>query len=161
TSPSSPPPSLLPLTSRKRSKSPSPPLPPVSSPLQPFPLFEEMGHNIEIPQDDMGSSKKDSVDHNIGIPQDDIAEAAESRVEALQASLGAAQMDIIDLRVTMPTTRQGSSSAEIEQIIAQRVANSTEAIAIYEIKTRVARDSLDQVVRQGAKVAKNANKKRK
>ncbi|GKF57831.1 hypothetical protein Tco_0171368, partial [Tanacetum coccineum] len=55
----------------------------------------------------------------------------------------------------MPTTRQGMNSAEIEQIIAQRVTNAIEAIAIYEMKTRVARDSTNRVVRQGAKVAKN------
>ncbi|GJT13639.1 hypothetical protein Tco_0860681 [Tanacetum coccineum] len=37
TSPSSPPPSFLPSLSRKRSRSPSPPLPPVSPPLPPLP----------------------------------------------------------------------------------------------------------------------------
>ncbi|GKC60686.1 hypothetical protein Tco_1088284 [Tanacetum coccineum] len=61
----------------------------------------------------------------------------------------------------MPTTRQGMSSAEIVQIIAQRVTNATEAIAIYETKTRLACDSIDQVIRQEAKVVKSANKKRK
>ncbi|GKD11380.1 hypothetical protein Tco_1191065, partial [Tanacetum coccineum] len=52
---------------------------------------------------------------------------------------------------TMSTTGQGMSFAEIEQIVAQRVTNAIEAIAIYETKTRVARDSIDQVARQGAK----------
>ncbi|GJR97384.1 hypothetical protein Tco_0269558 [Tanacetum coccineum] len=60
----------------------------------------------------------------------------------------------------MPTTRQGMNSAEIKQIVAQRVTNAIEAIDIYETKTRMARDSTDRVVRQGAKVAKNANNKR-
>ncbi|GJR37471.1 hypothetical protein Tco_1213155 [Tanacetum coccineum] len=61
----------------------------------------------------------------------------------------------------MPTTRQGMSSAEIEQIIAQRVTSSIEVIAIYEIKIHVAHDSMDRVVCQQAKVAKNDNNKRK
>ncbi|GJV09153.1 hypothetical protein Tco_1346809 [Tanacetum coccineum] len=35
------------------------------------------------------------------------------------------------------------------------------AMAIYETKIRVAHDSMDRVIRQGAKVEKNANKKRR
>ncbi|GJX31730.1 reverse transcriptase domain-containing protein [Tanacetum coccineum] len=38
-------------------------------------------------------------------------------------------------RVTMPTTRQGMSSEEIEQIVAQRVTNAIETVAIYKTKT--------------------------
>ncbi|GJV63561.1 putative reverse transcriptase domain-containing protein [Tanacetum coccineum] len=45
---------------------------------------------------------------------------------------------------------------EIEQIIVQRVTN-----AIYETRTRVAHDSMDQVARQGAKVGKGVKNKRK
>ncbi|GJT13638.1 hypothetical protein Tco_0860680 [Tanacetum coccineum] len=52
------------------------------------------------------------------------------------------------------------SSTEIEQIVAQRVTNAIEVISIYEIKTRVTRDSMDWVIRQEAKVIKNANNKR-
>nr|GEY75236.1 reverse transcriptase domain-containing protein [Tanacetum cinerariifolium] len=44
------------------------------------------------------------------------------------------------------------SSMEIEHIIAQRVTNAIEAIAIYEAMTHITRDSVDQVARQGAKV---------
>ncbi|GJV01131.1 hypothetical protein Tco_1334700 [Tanacetum coccineum] len=62
---------------------------------------------------------------------------------------------------TMATIGQGMSSMEIEQIIAQRVTNAIEAIAIYETKTRVAHDSIDQVARQGAKVVKDVKNKRK
>ncbi|GJU44949.1 hypothetical protein Tco_1202215 [Tanacetum coccineum] len=61
----------------------------------------------------------------------------------------------------MSTTGQGMSFADIEQIVAQRVTNAIEAITIYETKTRVARDSIDQVARQGAKIVKNVNNKRK
>nr|GEX08790.1 putative reverse transcriptase domain-containing protein [Tanacetum cinerariifolium] len=43
------------------------------------------------------------------------------------------------------------SLMEIEQIIAQRVTNAIEEITIYEARTHVTRDSMDQVARQGAK----------
>ncbi|GJY85423.1 putative reverse transcriptase domain-containing protein [Tanacetum coccineum] len=52
------------------------------------------------------------------------------------------------------------SSAKIEQIVAQRVTNAIEAIAIYETKICVAHDSIVQDVRKGAKNARNANNKR-
>nr|GEW59500.1 hypothetical protein [Tanacetum cinerariifolium] len=61
----------------------------------------------------------------------------------------------------MSIVRQGISSMEIEQIIAQRVTNAIEEIAIYEVRTRVTRDSMDQVARQGAKVVKDVKNKRK
>ncbi|GJZ94860.1 hypothetical protein Tco_0667063 [Tanacetum coccineum] len=61
----------------------------------------------------------------------------------------------------MPTTGQGISSVEIEQIVAQRVANAIKAIAIYETKIHVTRDSMDWVTCQRAKVTKNDNNKRK
>ncbi|GJU17477.1 reverse transcriptase domain-containing protein [Tanacetum coccineum] len=61
----------------------------------------------------------------------------------------------------MLTTRQQRGSGKIEQIVAQRVTNSIETIAIYETKIRVAHDSIVRVVRQGAKVARNANNKMK
>ncbi|GJY33578.1 hypothetical protein Tco_0418047, partial [Tanacetum coccineum] len=61
----------------------------------------------------------------------------------------------------MPTTRQGMSHAEIEHIVAQRVTNAIEVIFIYEKKLRIAHDSIDQVVRPGVKVARDANNKRK
>ncbi|GJU96813.1 reverse transcriptase domain-containing protein [Tanacetum coccineum] len=61
----------------------------------------------------------------------------------------------------MPTTNQGMSFAEIEQIVAQRVANAIKTIAIYEAKTRMDRDLMNWVVRQKDKVAKNASNNRK
>nr|GEY59427.1 putative reverse transcriptase domain-containing protein [Tanacetum cinerariifolium] len=61
----------------------------------------------------------------------------------------------------MSATRQGMSFVKIEQIVDQRVANAIEAIVVYETKIHMAHDSMDQVVRQGAKVARNANNKRK
>ncbi|GKC79060.1 hypothetical protein Tco_1129834, partial [Tanacetum coccineum] len=61
----------------------------------------------------------------------------------------------------MSATRQQVDSAEIERNVAQRVANAIEVIAVYETKIRMAHDSMDQVIRQEAKVARNANNKRK
>nr|GEV24345.1 hypothetical protein [Tanacetum cinerariifolium] len=61
----------------------------------------------------------------------------------------------------MSIARQGTSSTKIEQIIAQRVTNAIKAIAIYETRARVTRDSMDQVARQGAKVVKDVKNKRK
>ncbi|GJY23570.1 putative reverse transcriptase domain-containing protein [Tanacetum coccineum] len=61
----------------------------------------------------------------------------------------------------MSTTRQGMSYAEIGHIVAQRVTDAIEAIAIYMKQIHMARDSMNQVVRQGTTVAKNANNKRK
>ncbi|GJY25355.1 putative reverse transcriptase domain-containing protein [Tanacetum coccineum] len=53
----------------------------------------------------------------------------------------------------MTTVNQWMSVEEIEQIVAQRVANSIEAIAIYE--------SINQTKQQENKVAGNASNKRK
>ncbi|GJX63935.1 reverse transcriptase domain-containing protein [Tanacetum coccineum] len=61
----------------------------------------------------------------------------------------------------MTTTNQGMSFAEIKQIIAERVANPIDTIAIYETKTRMARESMSQTKRHEEKVAENASNKRK
>ncbi|GJT41223.1 reverse transcriptase domain-containing protein [Tanacetum coccineum] len=53
----------------------------------------------------------------------------------------------------MATVNQGMSVEEIEQIVAQRVANAIEAIAIYE--------SINQTKQRENKVAGNASNKRK
>ncbi|GJZ27174.1 uncharacterized mitochondrial protein-like protein [Tanacetum coccineum] len=53
------------------------------------------------------------------------------------------------------------SVEEIERVVAQRVANAIEAIAIYETKTNMARKSISQTERQEDKVAENASNKRK
>nr|GFA29925.1 reverse transcriptase domain-containing protein [Tanacetum cinerariifolium] len=61
----------------------------------------------------------------------------------------------------MTTVNQGMSVEEIERVIARRVANAIEAIAIYETKTNSARKSMSQTERQKEKVEENANNKRK
>nr|GFA37483.1 hypothetical protein [Tanacetum cinerariifolium] len=62
---------------------------------------------------------------------------------------------------TMKTVNQGMSVEEIEQVIAQRVANAIEAIAIYDTKTNLAHKSMSQTERQEEEVAENASNKRK
>ncbi|GKD55695.1 hypothetical protein Tco_1289082 [Tanacetum coccineum] len=61
----------------------------------------------------------------------------------------------------MSATRQGMSSAEIDQIVAQRVTDVIEAIAIYETKIRMTHDLMNQVIRQETTIEKNANNKRR
>ncbi|GJV72511.1 putative reverse transcriptase domain-containing protein [Tanacetum coccineum] len=61
----------------------------------------------------------------------------------------------------MTTTNQGMSFAEVEQIIAQRVANVIETIAVYETKTRMARESMNQIKQKEERIAENTNNKRK
>nr|GFA90098.1 reverse transcriptase domain-containing protein [Tanacetum cinerariifolium] len=61
----------------------------------------------------------------------------------------------------MTTVNQGMSVEKIEQVVAQRVANAIEAIAIYEMKTNLVRKSMSQTERQKEKVEENASNKRK
>nr|GFB63146.1 reverse transcriptase domain-containing protein [Tanacetum cinerariifolium] len=53
------------------------------------------------------------------------------------------------------------SVEEIEQVIAQRVANAIEDIAIYETKINLGRKSMSQTEQQKEDVAENASNKRK
>ncbi|GKA51339.1 hypothetical protein Tco_0744535 [Tanacetum coccineum] len=66
-----------------------------------------------------------------------------------------------NIREMMTTVNQGMSVEEIERVVAQRVANAIEAIAIYETKTNMARKSISQTKREEDKVAENASNKRK
>nr|GEX08455.1 putative reverse transcriptase domain-containing protein [Tanacetum cinerariifolium] len=52
------------------------------------------------------------------------------------------------------------TSAEIDQIVTQRVTDAIEVIAVYEAIC-IAHDSMNQVVRQGTTVERNTNNKRK
>ncbi|GJS44708.1 putative reverse transcriptase domain-containing protein [Tanacetum coccineum] len=61
----------------------------------------------------------------------------------------------------MTTVNQGMSVEEIELVVAQRVANAIEAIAIYKTKINIARKSISQTERQEYKVAENASNNRK
>ncbi|GJS59402.1 hypothetical protein Tco_0654186 [Tanacetum coccineum] len=61
----------------------------------------------------------------------------------------------------MTTVNQGMSVEEIKRVVAHRVANAIEAIAIYKTKTNIARKSMIQTERQEDKVAENASNRRK
>ncbi|GJR69012.1 reverse transcriptase domain-containing protein [Tanacetum coccineum] len=61
----------------------------------------------------------------------------------------------------MTTVNQGMSVEEIKRVVAQRVANAIEAIAIYEMKTNIAHKSMIQTEQQEDKVTENASNKRK
>nr|GFA96109.1 hypothetical protein [Tanacetum cinerariifolium] len=65
-----------------------------------------------------------------------------------------------DRQETMTTVNQGMSVEETERVVSHRVANSIEAIAIYETKTNLARKSMSQTKRKEEKVAENASNKR-
>nr|GEY88735.1 hypothetical protein [Tanacetum cinerariifolium] len=56
-----------------------------------------------------------------------------------------------DLQETMINVIQGMSVEEIERVVAQRVANAIEAIAIYETKTNLAHKAMSQTERQEEK----------
>nr|GEW90181.1 putative reverse transcriptase domain, ribonuclease H-like domain, aspartic peptidase domain protein [Tanacetum cinerariifolium] len=60
----------------------------------------------------------------------------------------------------MTITNQGMSFVEVEQIIAHRVANAIETIDIYETKTRMARESMNQINQQEERIAENTSNKR-
>ncbi|GJS82211.1 putative reverse transcriptase domain-containing protein [Tanacetum coccineum] len=66
-----------------------------------------------------------------------------------------------NIRETMTTVNQGMRVEEIERVVAQRVANEIEAIAIYKKKTNIARKSMSQTELQEYKVAENASNKTK
>ncbi|GJV55664.1 putative reverse transcriptase domain-containing protein [Tanacetum coccineum] len=61
----------------------------------------------------------------------------------------------------MSASRQGMTSAEINQIIAQQVSDAIEAIAIYETKICMTHDPMNQIIQQEITVEKNANNKKK
>ncbi|GJY65912.1 reverse transcriptase domain-containing protein [Tanacetum coccineum] len=61
----------------------------------------------------------------------------------------------------MSAKREEMNSAEIEPIVAQRVANAIEAIVAYETTLRMTHDLMDKVVCQGTTIARSVNNKRK
>ncbi|GJZ03109.1 putative reverse transcriptase domain, ribonuclease H-like domain, aspartic peptidase domain protein [Tanacetum coccineum] len=66
-----------------------------------------------------------------------------------------------NIREMMTTINQRMSVEEIKRVVAQRVANAIEAIAIYKMKTNIARKSMIRTERQEDKVAENAINKKK
>nr|GEZ34509.1 reverse transcriptase domain-containing protein [Tanacetum cinerariifolium] len=92
--------------------------------------------------DDDESSNDDNDD-------DDEKDEEDKEEEEHLAPVDPSNLSTDDLE-TMTTVNQKMSVEEIERVVAQRVANAIEAIAIYETKTNLAH-----------KVAENASNKRK
>nr|GEZ61889.1 hypothetical protein [Tanacetum cinerariifolium] len=71
------------------------------------------------------------------------------------------ERDLVSRLRRMLATREGMSSVEIDQIMAQRVNDATEAFAIYETKIHMTHDLMNHVIWQETTVEKNANNKGK
>nr|GFC97611.1 hypothetical protein [Tanacetum cinerariifolium] len=102
--------------------------------------------------DDDESSNDDDND-------DDVEKDEEDKEEEERLALADPSDVSIDELETMTTVNQGMSVEEIKQVVAQRVANAIEAIAIYETKTNLARKSMIQTERQEEEAVENASNK--
>nr|GFA71247.1 hypothetical protein [Tanacetum cinerariifolium] len=91
--------------------------------------------------DDNESSDDDNDDDDV--EKDGEIDEEEEHLAPVDPSV----VPIVD-HETMKTINQGMSFEEIEWVVAQRVANAIEAIAIYETKTSLARKSMSQNERQ-------------
>nr|GFB70399.1 reverse transcriptase domain-containing protein [Tanacetum cinerariifolium] len=105
--------------------------------------------------DDDESSNDDDDDDDVEKDKEDKEEKEEH-----PAPTDPSDVSTDDLE-TMTTVNQGMNVKEIERVVAQRVANAIEAIAIYETKTNLAHKSMSQTERQEEEVAENASNKRK
>nr|GEX15175.1 hypothetical protein [Tanacetum cinerariifolium] len=121
------------------------------------------------PEEDEEDPEEDPVDYPANGGDNDDNESSDDDVEKdgevdeeeeHLAPVDPSVVPIVDHEM-MTTVNQGVSIKEIERVVAQRVANAIEAIAIYETKTNLARKSMSQTERQKEKVAENASNKRK
>ncbi|GKD55472.1 reverse transcriptase domain-containing protein, partial [Tanacetum coccineum] len=126
------------------------------------------------PEEDEEDPEEDPTDHPIGGGEnddnessndddddDDIEKDEEDEVEEEHLAPADPSAIPIDDLETMTIVNQGMSVEKIEQVVAQRVVNAIEVIAIYKTKTNMACKSISQTKRQEDKVAKNASNKRK
>nr|GFA38972.1 hypothetical protein [Tanacetum cinerariifolium] len=95
---------------------------------------------------DYPANKRDNDDDELSNDDDD--DDVEKDEEDKKEEEHLASTDPFDVSTddldTMTTVNQRMSIEEIERVIAQRVANAIEAIAIYETKTNLARKSISQ-----------------
>nr|GEW79414.1 reverse transcriptase domain-containing protein [Tanacetum cinerariifolium] len=180
TSPYLPPPSLLPSSSRKRSRSPSPPLPPLPSSLPSNMLPPHKKIQMTSPQTE--ATKETCEETTNATPNETIDPTSQARIESVDHTIPLLVAKLIRHKALIDEVqdhmREGSlvTSDRIKTLEQEAAINMgcpgpinngdcskrvTYAIAIYEMKIRVARDLMDRVVRQEAKVAKNCNNKRK
>nr|GFA53006.1 hypothetical protein [Tanacetum cinerariifolium] len=110
---------------------------------------------------DRGNNDDDDESSNDDDNDDDVEKDDEDKEEEERlAPADPSDVSTDDLE-TMTTVNQRLSIKEIEQVVAQRVANAIEAIAIYEAKTNLTRMSMSQTERQEEEVVENASNKRK
>nr|GEW70928.1 hypothetical protein [Tanacetum cinerariifolium] len=110
---------------------------------------------------DRGNNEDDESSNDDNNDDDDVEKDEEEKEEEEHpAPTDPFDVSTDDLE-TMTTVNQGMSIEEIERVVAQRVANAIEAIAIYETKTSLAHKSMSQTERQEEEVAENASNKRK
>nr|GEX19782.1 reverse transcriptase domain-containing protein [Tanacetum cinerariifolium] len=110
---------------------------------------------------DEGDNDDDDEPSDDDDDDDDVEKYEEDEEEEEHlAPFDPSAVPIDDLEM-MTTINQGMGVEEIKRVVAQRVANAIEAIAIYEMKTNMARKSMSQTERQKDKVAENASNKRK
>nr|GFB41677.1 hypothetical protein [Tanacetum cinerariifolium] len=93
----------------------------------------------------------DDESSNYDDDDDDVEKYEEEKEEEEHLALADPSDVSTDDLETMTTVNQGMSVEEIEQVVAQRVANAIEAIAIYETKTNLACKSMSQTERQEKK----------
>nr|GFB56881.1 hypothetical protein [Tanacetum cinerariifolium] len=119
------------------------------------PNEDHADYPVDIGNNDDDESSNDDDD------DDDVEKDEEDKEEEEHlAPADPSDVSTDDLE-TMTTVNQGMSIEEIERVIAQRVANAIEDIAIYETKTNLAYKSMSQTERQEEEVAENASNKRK
>nr|GEY21961.1 hypothetical protein [Tanacetum cinerariifolium] len=177
---------LLPSSSRKRSRLPSPSLPPLVLP-SPLPSslppivapppehIESIGDDIDSLRASLASVMQETMTLRARVrllEQHDVVTQDSLRIERgriirskLQAEYAEHEIrelrEFRDIKASRARAEAAKQQAETLQIVAQRVAYAIETIAIYEAKTRVARDLMNQFERQEDMVAENASNKRK
>ncbi|GJU10188.1 reverse transcriptase domain-containing protein [Tanacetum coccineum] len=111
------------------------------------------------PEEDEEDPDEDPADYPVDGGDNDDNESSDDEDDDDHATVGCGIIYAM-VAETMTTVNQGMSVEEIERVVAQRVANAIEAIAIYETKTNIARKAIIQTERQEDKVAENASNKR-
>nr|GEV49459.1 putative reverse transcriptase domain-containing protein [Tanacetum cinerariifolium] len=111
------------------------------------------------PADEGDNNDNESFDDDED--DDDVEKDDEEEEEEEHLALADPSAILIDYLEMMTIVNQGMSVEEIKRVVAQRVANAIEDIAIYEMKTNMAHKSISQTERQKEKVPKNSSNKRK
>nr|GEX66152.1 hypothetical protein [Tanacetum cinerariifolium] len=94
------------------------------------------------------SSDDDNDDDDDDVVKDEVDEEMEEHLAPTDPSVV-----LIDDLETMKTVNQGMRVEVIERVVAQRVANAVESIAVDELKTNMARKLMIQTERHKDKVA--------